>query len=154
MILNLFKTHLKSFTTKLNFSQTNQRESEELPYLELTRDFVNPKEFLEVLQKNGVNFFTGVPDSLLKDFCAYISDHSDPKNHIIAANEGSAIATAVGYHLATNKIPLVYLQNSGLGNLVNPLMSLAHRKVYGIPMILLIGWRGEPGKKDEPQHLI
>ena len=93
-----------------------------------------------------------MPDSLLKDFCAYVSDHAPAQSHIIAANEGSAIGIAAGYHLATNKIPLVYLQNSGLGNIINPLMSLTHRNVYGIPMLLLVGWRGEPGKKDEPQH--
>ncbi|EAS05095.1 phosphonopyruvate decarboxylase (macronuclear) [Tetrahymena thermophila SB210] len=136
------------------FFLSGKRETEELPYLELTRDFLDPKDFYQCLQKNGVHFFTGVPDSLLKDFCAYVSDHADPKNHIITANEGSAVALATGYHLATGKVPMVYLQNSGLGNIVNPIMSLAHRQVYGIPMILLIGWRGEPGKKDEPQHLV
>lgn len=104
-----------------------KRETEELPYLELTRDFLDPKDFYTCLQKNGVNFFTGVPDSLLKDFCGYVTDHTDSKNYIIAANEGSAVAIATGYHLATGKVPMVYLQNSGLGNIVNPIMSLAHR---------------------------
>lgn len=113
---------------------------------------INPKEFFEFLQKSGVNFFTGVPDSLFKDFCAYVVDNTNPKNHLISSNEGGAIAIASGYHLATGKTALVYMQNSGLGNAVNPLTSLSDKEVYGIPMVLLIGWRGEPGKKDEPQH--
>lgn len=104
-------------------------------------------------KKSGIDFFTGVPDSLLKNICGYITDSSSEKEHIIASNEGSALALATGYYLSTSKIPLVYLQNSGLGNLVNPLLSLADKEVYGIPMLLMIGWRGEPGKKDEPQHI-
>ena len=112
---------------------------------------VNTKFFYDLLNKNGINFFAGVPDSLLKDFCAYVADNS--KNHIIAHNEGGAIALAVGYYLATGKIGLVYMQNSGQGNAINPLTSLADSEVYNIPMLLLIGWRGEPGKKDEPQHV-
>lgn len=107
----------------------------------------------ECFKKFEVNFFTGVPDSLLKYFCAYLSDNLRDKEHIIAANEGAAVALATGYHLATGKIPLVYLQNSGLGNAINPLISLADKEVYGIPLILMIGWRGEPGVKDEPQHI-
>ena len=114
---------------------------------------INVSVLFESLIKNDVNFFTGVPDSLLKNFCAYISDNTTEKEHIIAANEGGAIALATGYHLATGKIPLVYMQNSGLGNAINPLMSLADKEVYGIPIILIIGWRGEPGVKDEPQHI-
>jgi phosphonopyruvate decarboxylase len=114
---------------------------------------INTKLFFEYLIFNNVSFYCGVPDSLLKDFCAFVSDNTSQKNHIIAANEGSAIALATGYHLATKKIPLVYLQNSGLGNTINPLLSLADPEVYGVPMILLIGWRGEPGFKDEPQHI-
>jgi phosphonopyruvate decarboxylase len=90
---------------------------------------------------------------LLKDICAFITDNSLPDNHIIAANEGNAISLGIGYHLATKKIPLIYLQNSGLGNVINPLLSLADPDVYSIPMLLLIGWRGEPNIKDEPQHL-
>ena len=109
--------------------------------------------FYSSLKKSGVDFFTGVPDSLLKDICAYITDNTDADNHIIAANEGNAISLGIGYHLATKKIPLIYLQNSGLGNAINPLLSLADPDVYSIPMILLIGWRGEPNVKDEPQHL-
>jgi sulfopyruvate decarboxylase TPP-binding subunit len=100
----------------------------------------------------GIDFFAGVPDSLLKDFCGYAADHMRADKHIIAANEGGAVAVATGYHLATGKVPLVYLQNSGLGNTINPLLSLAAADVYSIPMLMLIGWRGEPGKRDEPQH--
>ena len=113
---------------------------------------IKPKIFFEHLKKEGVDFFTGVPDSLLKDLCFYISDHSKKNNHIIAANEGSALSISIGYHLSTNKIPAIYLQNSGLGNLINPLLSLADKDVYSIPMLLVIGWRGKPGLKDEPQH--
>jgi len=114
---------------------------------------IKTKEFYESLIKNGVDFFTGVPDSLLKDICSYISDNSAPEKHVIGANEGGATSLAIGYHLATRKTPLVYMQNSGFGNIINPLLSLADPKVYSIPMILLIGWRGEPGLKDEPQHV-
>lgn len=113
---------------------------------------INTSKFYELLRSKGVDFFTGVPDSLLKDICAYIKDNSSDRQNIIAANEGNAIALAAGYHLATGKIPLVYMQNSGLGNIVNPLTSLTDPLVYSIPMLLMIGWRGEPGKKDEPQH--
>ena len=109
--------------------------------------------FFSSLKNSGVDFFTGVPDSLLKDICAYITDNTDADNHIIAANEGNAISLGIGYHLATKKTPLIYLQNSGLGNAINPILSLADQDVYSIPMILLIGWRGEPRVKDEPQHL-
>lgn len=128
----------------------NQKNSD---MTELVRDFLDPAEFHRLLQKvAGVEFFCGVPDSLLKDICQYISANIPKENHLITANEGSAIAVATGYHLASGKYPLVYLQNSGLGNIVNPLMSLTTPKVYSIPMLLLIGWRGEPGKRDEPQH--
>tara|TARA_B100001564_G_C20648215_1_gene675504 strand:- start:878 stop:2011 length:1134 start_codon:yes stop_codon:yes gene_type:complete len=113
---------------------------------------IKPKVFFEHIKKEGVDFFTGVPDSLLKDLCFYISDHSNTNNHIIAANEGSALSISIGYHLSTNKVPAIYLQNSGLGNLINPLLSLADKDVYSIPMLLIIGWRGKPGVKDEPQH--
>jgi phosphonopyruvate decarboxylase len=114
---------------------------------------VNNDSFFSSLKQSGVELFTGVPDSLLKDICAYITDNTSPDNHIIAANEGNAISIGIGHHLATKKIPLIYLQNSGLGNIVNPLLSLADPDVYSIPMILLIGWRGEPGVADEPQHI-
>ena len=103
--------------------------------------------------KNDITFFAGVPDSLLKDICAYITSHTPREKNIITANEGGAIALGAGYYLATNKIPLIYMQNSGIGNAVNPLLSLADKDVYSIPMILLIGWRGEPQTKDEPQHV-
>lgn len=108
--------------------------------------------FYDYLLKKGIDFFTGVPDSLLKDFCAYVEDNAPKKNNIIAANEGNAIALAAGHYLATGKFGLAYMQNSGLGNAINPLTSLADKEVYAIPMLLLIGWRGEPGTKDEPQH--
>jgi len=109
--------------------------------------------FYNKLVEKGIGFFSGTPDSLLKDFCAYITDHADRQTHIIAVNEGAAVALACGYHLATTHIPLVYMQNSGLGNAVNPLLSLADNEVYRIPMVLVIGWRGEPGVHDEPQHV-
>lgn len=110
------------------------------------------KDFIETLQSD---FYTGVPDSLLKPLCNYLMDKYGNNNnrHIIAANEGNATAIAAGYHLATNKIPVVYMQNSGEGNIVNPVASLLSDKVYAIPMIFIIGWRGEPGVKDEPQHI-
>ncbi|CAJ1439165.1 unnamed protein product [Effrenium voratum] len=107
-----------------------------------------------LLRAHGTSFFAGVPDSLLKDICAFITDNVPAKQHVIAANEGTALAMAAGHHLATGKIACVYLQNSGLGNTINPLLSLCSQKVYAIPALLLIGWRGEPGKKDEPQHLL
>jgi len=110
-------------------------------------------DFFEAMKDKNLVFFTGVPDSLLKDICACISDNAGPENNIITANEGNAIALAAGYHLATGEIGAVYMQNSGQGNAVNPLTSLADPDVYGIPMLMIIGWRGEPGEKDEPQHL-
>lgn len=114
---------------------------------------ISPHFFIEILKENGINFFTGIPDSLLKNICAYITDHSPNQNHIIAANEGAAISLAAGHYLATQQIPVVYMQNSGIGNAINPLMSLTDKEIYNIPLILLIGWRGEPGIKDEPQHV-
>lgn len=114
---------------------------------------INAESFFKELRKNNVNFFTGVPDSLLKDICGYIDDNTSKEEHLISANEGTAFATAFGYHMATDSIPMVYMQNSGLGNIVNPLTSLADKDVYSIPMLLMIGWRGEPGVKDEPQHI-
>lgn len=113
---------------------------------------INVKAFYDELLANGIDFFTGVPDSLLKSFCAYIKDNVSSDKNIVAANEGNAIGLAAGYHLGTRKIGLVYMQNSGIGNAVNPLASLADKLVYSIPMLLVIGWRGEPNKKDEPQH--
>lgn len=114
---------------------------------------LSPKYFVESLQSMQLDFFTGVPDSLLKNICAYITDNFSSEHNIIAANEGAAVGLATGYYLATGKIPVVYMQNSGLGNTVNPLMSLTDKEVYNIPALLLIGWRGEPGIKDEPQHV-
>lgn len=114
---------------------------------------IRPEYFYNTLKGMGIDFYTGVPDSLLKDICAYITDHVDRKNNVIAANEGGAVGLAAGYHLATGNIPVVYMQNSGLGNTVNPLMSLTDSDVYRIPVLLVIGWRGEPGVHDEPQHV-
>ena len=114
---------------------------------------INPGKLYDLLSKYQITFYTGVPDSLLKDFCSYVTDNTPEENHIINSNEGAAVALASGYYISTGKPALVYMQNSGLGNSVNPLLSLADSEVYGIPMILMIGWRGEPGKKDEPQHL-
>jgi phosphonopyruvate decarboxylase len=114
---------------------------------------INPKAFYNWLTEQNIEFFSGVPDSLLKNICAYITDNAPKTNHIIAANEGNAVALAAGHHLATGKIPLVYMQNSGIGNAVNPLLSLVDKQVYKIPVLLMIGWRGEPGIKDEPQHI-
>lgn len=111
------------------------------------------EDFYNLLIKNEIDFFCGVPDSLLKYPIAYISDHTMKNKNIITANEGNAIALASGYHLATGRIGLVYMQNSGEGNAINPLASLTDKKVYSIPLLLLIGWRGEPGKNDEPQHI-
>jgi phosphonopyruvate decarboxylase len=107
---------------------------------------------LEALSREAVDFYTGVPDSLLKNFLAVLAENTPSSHHVICANEGNAIALAAGYHLASGKVPLVYMQNSGLGNAVNPLMSLAHSGVYGLPLVLMIGWRGQPEQKDEPQH--
>lgn len=114
---------------------------------------IDVKQAYEAFVASGVDMFTGVPDSLLKNMCAYITDTAPREKHIIAANEGNAVGIAAGHFLATGKPALVYMQNSGLGNTVNPLLSLADEKVYSIPMVLLIGWRGEPGVHDEPQHV-
>ena len=112
---------------------------------------MNVKDFYDLLKENGVDCFCGVPDSLLKSFCAYVTDNA--RNHTITANEGNAIALAAGHYLATSNPAVVYMQNSGIGNCVNPLLSLTDDEVYNIPLLMLIGWRGEPGKKDEPQHI-
>ena len=103
----------------------------------------------------GSDFYTGVPDSQLKALCNYLMDTYgiDPKHHVIAANEGNCTALAAGYHLATGKVPVVYMQNSGEGNIINPVASLLNDKVYAIPVIFVVGWRGEPGIHDEPQHI-
>lgn len=114
---------------------------------------IKPEFFYNTLASKGINFYTGVPDSLLKNLCAYITDHADKKHNIIAANEGGAIGLAAGHYLATGEIPLVYMQNSGEGNIINPLASLTDKDVYNIPVLLVIGWRGKPGVHDEPQHV-
>jgi len=113
---------------------------------------LDPKQFFDCLVESDINFFSGVPDSLLKNICSYITDNIAPEQHIIAANEGNALAIGIGYHLSTGKIPLIYMQNSGLGNVINPLLSLADPEVYSFPILMMIGWRGEPTIKDEPQH--
>jgi phosphonopyruvate decarboxylase len=119
---------------------------------------ITPEQFYKALSKNSVAFYAGVPDSLLKEFCAFLFDTHPEDKHIIAANEGSAVGLAAGYHLSTSTVPVVYMQNSGLGNAVNPLISLTDSKVYGIPLLLVVGWRGEVDAsgnqiKDEPQHV-
>ena len=113
---------------------------------------MNVEDFVNVL---GCDFFTGVPDSQLRALCDYLMNTYgiDEKHHIIAANEGNCTALAAGYHLATGKVPVVYMQNSGEGNIINPVASLLNDKVYAIPAIFVIGWRGEPGVHDEPQHI-
>ena len=109
--------------------------------------------FIEKLRESGIDCYTGVPDSLLKNICAYITDHFDAQHNIIAANEGAAVGLAAGHYLATGQPACVYLQNSGEGNIINPLASLTDQEVYNIPVLLLIGWRGRPGIHDEPQHI-
>ena len=103
----------------------------------------------------GSDFFTGVPDSQLKALCNFLMNKYgiDSKHHIIAANEGNCTALAAGYHLATGIVPVVYMQNSGEGNIINPVASLLNDKVYAIPAVFIVGWRGEPGVHDEPQHI-
>lgn len=109
------------------------------------------ENFVKILKKNKVDFFTGVPDSILKNLSLYLENFSI-KKHIIAANEGAAVSVGIGYYLSRKKIPCVYFQNSGLGNAINPLISIAHKEVYSIPLLLIIGWRGSPNQPDEPQH--
>ena len=111
---------------------------------------INVSDFIDYLDSIGIDFFCGVPDSQLSPFCDYIEENC---NNTIAANEGNAVGIASGYHLSSSRIPLVYLQNSGLGNIVNPVTSLTHEKVYSIPIVYVIGWRGQPGVHDEPQHI-
>ena len=114
---------------------------------------IRPEFFIEKLRENGIDCFAGVPDSLLKNVCAYITDHCDAEHNIIAANEGAAVGLAAGHYLATGQPACVYMQNSGEGNVINPLASLTDPEVYNIPVLLLIGWRGRPGVHDEPQHV-
>jgi phosphonopyruvate decarboxylase len=112
---------------------------------------IKVKSLIDLLKKNNSNFFTGVPDSVLKELSSYLKN-KDKKKHIIATNEGSAVSLGIGHYLSTKNIPSIYMQNSGLSNALNPLISIAHQKVYSIPLILIIGWRGSPRVKDEPQH--
>lgn len=114
---------------------------------------IDTSTFYDHLTSKGVELFAGVPDSLLQDLCACIYDRTPREANIVTANEGNAVGLACGYHVSTGKYAAVYLQNSGLGNIVNPVLSLAHPEVYSVPMLLIIGWRGEPGVKDEPQHV-
>ncbi len=114
---------------------------------------VRSEFFVNTLKEHDIDFYAGVPDSLLKNICAYITDNLPAEQNIIAANEGGAMGIAAGYHLATGKVPVVYMQNSGEGNIINPLASLNDKEVYNIPVLLVIGWRGRPGVKDEPQHV-
>ena len=115
---------------------------------------ISPEFFIEALREKGIDCFAGVPDSLLKNICAYITDdHFDAAHNIIAANEGAAVGLAAGHYLATGQPACVYMQNSGEGNIINPLASLTDQEVYNIPVLLLIGWRGRPGVHDEPQHV-
>ena len=114
---------------------------------------MHPSQFHSGLKSYGIEFFCGVPDSLLAPVLAYITDNEAADSHIITANEGAAVAMAAGYYMATSKPALVYLQNSGLGNCVNPLTSITDAQVYNIPLLMMIGWRGEPNTKDEPQHV-
>ena len=113
---------------------------------------VELQKLFPALHGMGLNFFTGVPDSLLNDFCLYLVNNMPNNQHVMAANEGNAIGIAAGYHMATGEIPVVYMQNSGIGNATNPLLSLTHKDVYSIPLILVIGWRGDPAIQDHAQH--
>ena len=112
---------------------------------------IKVSSLISLFKKNNSNFYTGVPDSVLKEL-SYSLQKKGKKNHIIATNEGSAVSLGIGHYLSTKKIPCIYMQNSGLSNALNPLISIAHKKVYSIPLILIIGWRGSPKIKDEPQH--
>ena len=112
---------------------------------------IKVNSLINLLKKNKSVFFTGVPDSVLKELSSSLQS-VNKKNHIIATNEGAAVSIGIGHYLSTKKIPVIYMQNSGLSNALNPLISIAHQKVYSIPLILIIGWRGSPRVKDEPQH--
>ena len=112
---------------------------------------IKVNSLISLLNKNNANFFTGVPDSVLKELSYYLQSKTK-KNHIIATNEGSAVSLGIGHYLSTKNMPCIYMQNSGLSNALNPLISIAHEKVYSIPLILIIGWRGSPRVNDEPQH--
>ena len=108
---------------------------------------------INILKKNNSNFFTGVPDSVLKELSIYLQS-KNKNQHIIASNEGAAVSIGIGHYLSTKKVPCIYMQNSGLSNALNPLISIANKKVYSIPLVLIIGWRGSPKVKDETQHKV
>lgn len=110
-------------------------------------------KLLQALEQRGIHTIIGVPDSTLKQFCDGLQNYKGNINHYVPVNEGAAVGLALGSYLADGKPACVYMQNSGIGNAVNPIASLANRDVYGIPMLFLVGWRGEPGVKDEPQHV-
>ena len=112
---------------------------------------IKVNSLINLLKKNNSDFFTGVPDSVLSELSSFLQNKTK-KNHIIATNEGAAVSLGIGHYLSTNNMPCIYMQNSGLSNALNPLISIAHDKVYSIPLILIIGWRGSPRIKDEPQH--
>ena len=112
---------------------------------------IKADSLINLLKKNNSNFFTGVPDSVLKELCSSLQ-YKSKKNHIVATSEGAAVSMGIGHYLSTKNVPCIYMQNSGLSNALNPLISIAHEKVYSIPLILIIGWRGSPKIKDEPQH--
>ena len=112
---------------------------------------IKVNSLIDLLKKNNSNFYTGVPDSVLKEL-SYSLQKMGKKNHIITTNEGAAVSLGIGHYLSTKRVPCIYMQNSGLSNALNPLISIAHEKVYSIPLILIIGWRGSPKIKDEPQH--
>lgn len=114
---------------------------------------INQEKFFNTLTKAGIEFFAGVPDSYLNAFCTYLAGNVPENRHVIAANEGSAISLAAGYHFSTGTVPLVYMQNSGMGNALNPIVSLVDKHVYSVPMVLVIGWRGDPEGKDHEQHM-
>ena len=114
---------------------------------------IKVNSLINLLSKNNSNFFTGVPDSVLKELSSFLQNKKKT-NHIIATNEGAAVSLGIGHYLSTKKVPCIYMQNSGLSNALNPLISIAHEKVYSIPLILIIGWRGSPKIKDEPQHKV
>jgi phosphonopyruvate decarboxylase len=115
---------------------------------------IDPITFLKILKKKEIKFITGVPDSAMEGFCSALFKFYPKNNFMVSSSEGSALSFCIGYYLAKKKIPIIYLQNSGLGNLINPLVSLTHKKIYSIPLLLMIGWRGYKNESDEPQHLI
>jgi phosphonopyruvate decarboxylase len=113
---------------------------------------IDVRNLIKSLKKSKINFYAGVPDSVLKNFTNCL-DVEKKFEHLILPNEGSAVSVGIGYYLSKKKIPAVYMQNSGLGNSLNPIISIAHKKVYQIPLLLIIGWRGAPKIKDEAQHI-